>query len=339
VTHSAAALPDESDGIDVAGACEADDAPAAPSPGRLPRDDSSLELPELLNEVRRIEVQSRRLVSGVMAGGYASVFRGAGVEFDEVREFAEGDDPRSIDWNVTARTGRPFVKKYVDERELTLLFLLDLSPSMEGGFGPLSPRQVAARVCACLALAAMNHHDKVGLVAFGERVRRYVPPAKGLGHALRIVRDCLALRCDDARTRLVPALNLAARIVRRRAIVFLISDFLADGWQEAMRRCARRQDLVAVRLLAPELSPPEWGLMRVRDPESGRETVVDWSDERTRASYAGCVAAWRARVEEELRRAQVDRMDVVVPRVAGRDFVARALLDFFRMRELKGLKR
>jgi uncharacterized protein (DUF58 family) len=289
--------------------------------------------------VRRIEVQSRRLVSGVMAGGYASVFRGAGVEFDEVREFAEGDDPRSVDWNVTARTGRPFVKKYVDERELTLLFLLDLSPSMRGGFGPFSARHVAARVCACLALAAVNHHDKVGLIAFGERIVRHARPAKGITHAHRIVRDCLVLEGDGGRTRIAPALDLAARLVRRRAIVFLLSDFLTDGWEDALRRCALRQDVVAVRFLMPELEPPAKGLARLRDPETGTERVVDWGDRRTRESYLRRVAAWRARTEDVLRRAQVDRMDVAIPRVEGRDTVARALIEFFRMRELRGLRR
>jgi len=297
------------------------------------------ELSELLKEVRRIEVQSRRLAAGVMAGGYASVFRGAGLEFDEVREYAEGDDPRSIDWNVTARTGRPHVKKYVDERELTLLFLLDLSASMGGGFGVWSARQMAARVCACLALSAVRHHDKTGLIAFGGAVEKFVPPRKGIGHALRIVRDCLALPGGGARTRIEPALTLAAQVVRRRAVLFLVSDFLADGWQEPLALCARRHDVIAMRLLPPELSPPEAGLMRLRDPESGAERLVDWRSARVRAGYSQRVADWRRATEESLRRAGVDRMDVPLPRVPRRDAVARPILAFFRMRELRATKR
>jgi uncharacterized protein (DUF58 family) len=302
-------------------------------------DDREAELAELLEEVRRIEVQSRRLVTDVMSGGYTSVFRGAGIEFDEVREYVEGDDPRSIDWNVTARMGRPYVKKYVDERELTVLFLLDLSASMTGGFGVWSARQMATRVCACLALSAVRNNDKVGLVAFSDTVDRYVPPDKGIGHALRVVRDCLALPGSSERTDFVPALELASSVVRRHAILFLVSDFLATGWRQALTLCARRHDVIAVRLLPPELAPPEAGLMRVRDPETGREHVIDWRSPRVRSVYEARVDAWRRRTEEELRRAGVDRMDVPLPRVPDKDAVARPILRFFRMRELRGAKR
>ena len=160
--------------------------------GTSPHGDA--ELAELLAEVRRIEVQAKRLVASVMAGGYQSVFRGSGIEFDEVREYVEGDDPRAVDWNVTARVGRPFVKTFVDERELTVLFLADLSASMSTGFGYWSPRQMAARVCACMALSAVANNDRVGMIGFSGGVDEYVPARKGRGHALRVVRDCLALR-------------------------------------------------------------------------------------------------------------------------------------------------
>jgi uncharacterized protein (DUF58 family) len=302
-------------------------------------EDRDADLAELLAEVRRIDVQSRRLVTDVMAGNYLSVFRGAGVEFDEVREYAVGDDPRSVDWNVTARMGRPFVKKYVDERELTVLFLLDLSASMSGGFGVWSARQMAARVCACLALSATRNGDKVGLVAFSEGVDAYVPARKGFGHALRIVRDCLAMPARSVRTAPAPALEFVARAVRRRAIVFLVSDFLSPVAGPALSFCARRHDLIAVRLLIPELAPPGGGLVRVRDPESGAAAVVDWGSARVRAAYAARVAEWRALTEQELRRARVDLMDVPVPRAHGKDMVAGPILRFFRMRELRGAKR
>jgi uncharacterized protein (DUF58 family) len=302
--------------------------------------DPTKELAELLAEVRRIDVQSRRLVTGVMAGGYASVFRGEGLEVKDVREYAEGDDPRSIDWNVTARVGRPFVKTYVGERELTVLYLLDLSASMTGGWGAWSPRQVAARVCACLALSATRQGDKVGLLAFSDAVDAYVEPRKGIGHALRIVRDCLALPSQTVPTDPVPALEFVARGVRRRAIVFLVSDFLfGDGWQRILVRCARRHDVIAVRLLAPELEPPEGGLFRLRDPETGSVRVVDWSHGKTREEYLSRVRAWRERTAEDLRRAGVDRMDVPVPRLPAKDVVAGPIVRFFRMRELRGTKR
>ncbi|MFQ5505555.1 MAG: DUF58 domain-containing protein [Planctomycetota bacterium] len=302
------------------------------------------ELTELLEEVRRIEAQSSRLVTSVMAGGYSSVFRGSGIEFHELREYVDGDDPRSVDWNVTARVGRPFVKDYVEERELTLCFLLDLSASMSGGFGIWSARQMAARVCACLALAAIKNDDKVGLIAFSEAVDRFVPPRKGIRHALRIVRDCLALTGGSRGTELAPALEFASRALRRHAILFLVSDFLGEIPKTALTLCARRHDLVAVRLLTPELRPPEprpgdGGLVRLRDPESRRASVVDWKSARVRQAWLERVRAWRERTAGELRRAEIDLMDVPIPRSPDRDAVARPILEFFRMREQRGAKR
>ena len=279
-----------------------------------------VKLSELLAEVHRIEVQSNRLVTGVMAGSYSSVFRGSGVEFDEVREYAEGDDPRTVDWNVTARIGRPYVKKYVDERELTVMFVLDLSASMTGGFGHWSARQV-------------------GLITVSDSVNRFVPPRKGSGHALRIVRDCLALPASGTATDLVPALELASRVLRRHAIVFVVSDFLTDGWQHSLALCAQRHDVIAVRLLTPELSAPDGGLLRGRDPESGFETVTDWGSPRVRQAYAERVAAWDQATKQQLRRARVDRIDVEVPRQHDRGAVVRPILRFFRMREQRGAKR
>jgi len=301
--------------------------------------DSQDELTAVLDEVRRIEVQSNRLVTSVMAGGYSSVFRGAGIEFDEVREFVEGDDPRLIDWSVTARAGRPFVKKYVDERELTVVFLLDLSASMRAGSGVWSARQMAVRLCACLSLAAVRNHDKVGLIAFGRGVVRFVPPQKGRGHALRIVRDGLLLDGGPGRTEFAPALEYAARVLRRRAVLFVVSDFLGPPLGRALLRCASRHDVVAVRILSPELFPPDRGLCRLVDPESGAATLVDWNSERVRAAWLERVAAWRRRVDDELQRADVDCMDVPVPLVPDREAVARPILRFFRMREQRGAKR
>jgi uncharacterized protein (DUF58 family) len=303
-------------------------------------EDRRAELAEILEEVRRIDVRSRRLVADLAAGGYSTVFRGAGIEFDGVREYAEGDDPRSVDWNVTARTGRPFVKKYVDERELTVLFALDLSASMDAGSGALSPRRVAARVCACLALSAARSGDRVGLLAAGAGPDAWVPPGKGAAHALRVVRDCLALPSRAGAADLAPALEFVRRAIRRRAVLFLLSDFLVDGWRDALARCARRHDLVAVRLLGPELDlPAGGGLLRVRDPEGGGEVVIDAGHGPTREAWAARVARWRARTEEDLRRARVDLVDVPIPRTREADAVSGPLLRFFRMREQRGAKR
>lgn len=297
------------------------------------------ELAEILAEVRRIEVMGRRLAGGVMSGNYGSVFRGAGIEFDDVREYEEGDDPRSIDWGVTARTGRPFIRRYMDERERMVLFLLDLSGSMAGGFGPWSARQTAARVAACLALSAARNHDRTGLLTFGGEVGAFVPPRRGPRHVLRIVRDCLALPPLPGGSGLAPALEFAEGAVRRHAIVFVLSDFLTKGWEEAMARCARRHDVIAVRLLLPELDLPAAGLLRVRDPESGREAVIDAGSPRVRREWAAAADRWRASTALSIRRAGADRMDVPVPRTITPGAVAGPILRFFRMRELRGARR
>jgi len=301
--------------------------------------DQELELAELLEEVRRIDVQARRLVTDVMAGGYTSAFRGSGIEFDHVREYVEGDAQRSIDWNVTARMGRPFIKTYVDERELTVFFLLDLSASMAGGFGIWSARQMAARICACLALSATRNNDKVGLITFSDGVDKYVPATKGIGHALRIVRDCLALPASGVRTEVAPALEFASRVVRRHAVLFVVSDFLDVGWETALSLCARRHDVVAVRITTPEMTAPDGGLMRVEDPETGIRRVVDWSSPRVRAAYEARAAAHRAKTEDALRRAKVDLMDVPIGRERDKDMVARPIMQFFSMRQSRSAKR
>lgn len=298
----------------------------------------TLELAELLKEVRRIEVQSNRLVTDVISGGYSSVFKGSGIEFDEVREYVEGDDPRSVDWNVTARVGRPYIKKYIEERERTVMFLLDLSASMNGGFGIWSARQMAARICACLALSAVKNNDKVGFIGFTTEVDKYLPPKKGIGHTLRVVRDCLALPGNAAGTKLGPALEFASRVLRRKSILFVVSDFLNNNWEKELALCARRHDVIAVRLLVPELSAEQNGLMRVVDAESGAIRVVDWSNEKLRESYRKKVLKWRGENEEKFRRCKVDCLDVPVPRVADKDAVARPILKFFRMRELRGAR-
>ena len=199
--------------------------------------------------------------------------------------------------------------------------------------------QTAARICACLALSATRNNDKVGLIGFSDGVDKYVPAKKGVGHALRIVRDCLALPGGSGRTNLAPALEFTSRVVRRHAILFLVSDFLTDGWQHALGLCARRHDVIAVRLLPPELEPPDGGLLRLRDPESGRESVVDWGSPRVRAAYAERIAAWRQKTEDDLRRAKVDLMDVPILRDLDKDMIVRPILKFFRMRELRGMKR
>lgn len=286
----------------------------------------------VLEEVRRIGIVSRRFALRAAAGGSHPAFRGPGIQVDDVREYVDGDDPRSVDWNVTARSGRLHVKRTIDEREHTVLFLLDVGPTMDAGTGPLSPRQVAARACAALALSAVRGQDRAGLVAFGSRVAAVVPPRRGARHALRLVRDGLVLRGGPGRSDLVPALELATRSFRRGAVLFLVSDFLSGGWRDALARCARRHDVIALRLLAEDAGLPAAGLFRVRDAGTGEERVLDAGHPSVRAAWAARARAWRERTAEDLRLAGAGVVDLPVPKVRVHDVVGRPLRTFFAVR-------
>ena len=294
---------------------------------------------ELLAQVRRIQVRTNRMVSDVMAGGYSSVFRGSGIEFDEVREYAEGDDIRAVDWNVTARTGKPFIKKYVEERELTVLFLLDLSGSTDfgsvrrrSGVRVRSVRDTAAEFCACISLAAARNNDKAGLIGFSDRIERYVPAKKGSQHVSRLIRETLQLRGEGRGTDLAGALDYAARVQRKRAVVFLISDFFATGYSKALQRLARRHDLIAVRIHDPHTRElPTAGLLHLRDMETGEASWVDSGSRRVRAAYKERLRRWNQAFSDELRRSRVDSLEIHPEKG-----VADPILRFFRMRELRG---
>lgn len=303
--------------------------------------------PELLAEARRIQVRADRMVTDVMAGGYSSVFRGSGIEFDEVREFAEGDEMRSVDWNVTARVGRPFVKKFVEERELTVLFLLDVSASMAFGTSPPgSARRAVAATAAlfvgCVAFAAARNNDKAGLITFGDRVQRYVPAKKGRNHVLRLIREACEPPLATGRTDLAAALDYAGRVQRRRAVVFVVSDFYGADCKRQLRVLAQRHDVIAVRIRDPLAAGldrnggevPKLGLLRLADPETGRVVEVDTGNRRVRERLAANWRAERQRVLELCRSTKVDLLDVPTE-----GSVADPLVRFFRMRELRGAKR
>jgi uncharacterized protein (DUF58 family) len=307
--------------------------------------------PELLAEARRIQVRADRMVTDVMAGGYSSVFRGSGIEFDEVREFAEGDDLRSVDWNVTARQGRPFVKKFVEERELSVLFLLDVSSSM--GFGTAPPGRAGRRTAAttaalfvgCVAFAAARNNDKAGLVTFTDKVERYVPCKKGRNHVLRLIREACEPPQPRARTGLAQAIDFAGRVQRKHAIVFVVSDFLGADAVDALRRLAQRHDVIAVRVRDPFAAGldraagdvaalPAAGLLHLVDPETGATVHVDTASAAVRAAVQANWRAERQRLLEACRRAGVDLLDVPTE-----GSVADPLVRFFRMREVRGARR
>ena len=266
---------------------------------------------EILRKVRRIEITTRGLVNEVFSGEYHSVFQGRGMNFAEVREYQYGDDIRSIDWNVTARTGTPFVKLFEEERELTVMLAVDVSASGNFGTRMRMKGDVAVEICALLAFSAIKNNDKVGLILFSDRIEHFVPPRKGRRHALRVLRELLYRPAEGTGTDIAGALEYLARVTRRRAVVFLVSDFLGEGYERALSVAARRHDLVAVRVGdAREAAIPPMGFVEFEDPETGRRVVVNTSGRAFRERFGEGRAAARARVDEVFRRSKVDAIDV-----------------------------
>jgi uncharacterized protein (DUF58 family) len=284
---------------------------------------------DVLRQVRRIHLRARRLVQTLLGGEYHSAFKGAGLSFEEVREYQPGDDVRTIDWNVTARVGQPFIKRFVEERELTMLLVVDVSASARFGTGPLTKRTAAAELAALLALCATSNNDRVGLIAFTSEVERFVPPNKGPRHVLRVLRDVLAFEPRKPGTDLAAALDYVTKVQRRRAVVFVLSDFMGTGYEKAFRRAARKHDLVAVRTTDPrEAAWPAAGLVRVRDAETGEQFVVDTSDAGVRERFARQAAERAAAFTKVARGSQADVVEVGTD---GGHF--EALLGFFRRRD------
>jgi uncharacterized protein (DUF58 family) len=285
--------------------------------------------PELMQQIRRIQIRTNRAINDLLAGQYESVFKGQGMEFKEVREYVPGDDVRQIDWNVTARTGHPHVKVLAEERELTVMLMVDMSGS--GRFGSVNrfKNELAAELCAVLAFAAIRNNDKVGLVIFTEDVELYVPPKKGRQHVLRVIREVLFFEPARSGTNIPAALQYLNRVVTRRAVVFLVSDFMAEDYETPLRIAGRRHDLIAVTVTDPrEEVLPDAGLIAVRDTETGRELVVDSSDAEVRRQYALAARARTRQRDEILRRTGVDAIHIRTD-AAYLDEVHR----FFRMRE------
>ena len=284
---------------------------------------------EVLQRVREIQVRTGRHVADVLAGEYISVFKGRGMEFDEVREYTPGDEIRTIDWNVTARTGQPYVKRYVEERELTVLFVVDLSASGTFGTREKLKNGVAAELCALLSFSAIKNNDKVGLIIFTDIIELYIPPAKGTSHVLRLIRDLLNFKPRQTRTDIAQALDYLGRITHRKAVVFLVSDFLAEGYERPLRIVARRHDLIAISITDPrERELPRVGLIELEDAETGEIVVVDSGSFPVRRQYEAIARERAGRLAESFRSIGVDH----IPVVTGRDYV-RDLVRFFQARE------
>lgn len=283
---------------------------------------------EILKKVRHIEIYTRRLVNDVMAGEYHSVFKGRGMEFDEVREYTPGDDIRTIDWNVTARTGRPHVKRYVEERELTVVLCVDASSS--GAFGTTGEmkRELAINLCAVLAFSAIKNNDRVGLIIFTDQVEHYLPPKKGRKHVLRVIRDLLNFCPTRRSTNIAAALDYLNRVLSRRAVVFLVSDFLDANLKKPLAIANRRHDLIAVSVADPrEEDLPPIGFLEFEDAETGEIALVDTYNRRVREAFAQSARADRRQRENLFESLSVDYISLRT----GDSFVL-PLVHFFRER-------
>jgi uncharacterized protein (DUF58 family) len=285
--------------------------------------------PEVLRQVRLIDLRTRRLVNSVFAGEYRSIFKGQGMEFAEVREYQPGDEVRSIDWNVTARMRRPFVKRYIEERELTILLVVDLSGSTRYGTVNRFKAEMATELSAVLTMSAVRNNDRVGILLFTDRVEHVVPPAKGRRHALRIIRDVLVHSPAGRGTDLAGALEFAGRMLRQHAIVFVMSDAFDEGIERPLKRLSQRHDVVMATLEDPSESElPDIGLARFEDPETGEMLDVNTSDRGVRERFAAGAAAERVARRQLLRRLAIDE----IPMSTQTGYLE-PLLRFFRVRE------
>lgn len=284
---------------------------------------------EQLKAVRKIQIRTSHLVTDLFAGQYQSVFKGRGMEFAEVRLYQPGDDVRTIDWNVTARTGVPHVKRFNEERELTVMLLVDASASQYFGSVRQLKSALAAELGALFAFSAITNNDKVGLVIFTDRIELALPPRKGTHHVLRVIREVLSLRPASRGTDIAAALEHLSRVTKRRCVVFLISDFLDSGCRSALKIAARRHDVIAVVLNDPrEAMLPAVGLVELEEAETGARYMVDTGDARLRDAFARQTAAARAERDRMLRSADIDAIAVDTDKP-----YTQALLRFFRMRE------
>lgn len=290
----------------------------------------AVERRELLKKIRKIEIVTNRKVNEQLAGQYHSVFKGRGMSFDEVRPYQPGDEIRFIDWNVTARSSEVFVKRFVEERELTVMLLVDVSASLRFGSNAQYKREVAAELAALLAFSAVKNNDRVGLILFTGEVEHYVPPKKGRKHVLRLISEILAFSPKGRRTDVGAALGYLSRITQRKTISFVLSDFQAplESWDKALRIVARRHDVVPVIVRdAMEDELPDLGLVLTEDLETGAPVWVDTGSRRVRAHYAARAKAWRERLTQRFRRLKLDSITVET----GGGYV-RALVQFFELR-------
>jgi len=284
---------------------------------------------EILKKIRRIEIRTRRLVNDLFSGEYHSTFKGQGMEFEEVRQYQPGDDIRLIDWNVTARTGYPYVKKFREERELSVVLVVDASSSGQFGTHQRFKSETAAELCALLAFSAIKNNDKVGLIIFTDRIEKFVPPQKGRGHVLRIIREILFFRPEGVGTDVSGALEYFNRVIKRRSVVFLVSDYLCEDYQRPLQIANRKHDIIAMKITDPrETVFDDIGLIELEDAETGEILLVDTGSKRFRREFT-------ARADEDTRelKRSLQRINVDFINIRTDEQYINPLITFFRMRE------
>ena len=283
---------------------------------------------EIFRNVRRIELRTKRIVNNLFSGEYHSVFKGQGMEFDEVREYQYGDDIRMIDWNVTARTGTPHIKKFSEERELTVMLMVDASGSGDFGTGEQMKGQMAVEICALLAFSAIKNNDRVGLIIFTDRIEKYVPPRKGRSHVLRVIRELLYFKPEGKGTDIGNALDYMNKVIRRRSVVFVISDFLDNQWERPLQVANKKHDAVAIAISdLREKELPDVGLIELEDAETGEIMLVDTSDPALRKAFAK-EAVKNSREREKIFK----KRDVDFVEISTHESYVDPLVRFFRKR-------
>jgi len=283
---------------------------------------------DLARKIRQIQIYTSRAVNASFAGQYESVFKGRGMQFDEVREYTPGDDIRSIDWNVTARTGRPYIKRFVEEREMTVILAVDLSASGEFGTVNKMKNSLAAEFCAVVAYAAAKNNDKVGLLIFSDQVDLYIPPKKSSRHVLRLIRELLHFEMPKRKTSIPLALDYLGKVIRKRATVFLVSDFIETDFKKPLSLLNKRHDVIAVSVRdRAEIALPNAGLIEFADAETGEIILVDTSSRRFRQQYSGSSARRFGELNDMLKSANVDCISIGTDKPYVND-----LIEFFHMR-------
>ena len=283
---------------------------------------------ELIKKIKQIEIYTSRMVDASFAGQYESVFKGRGMQFDEVREYTPGDDIRTIDWNVTARTGKPHIKRFVEEREMTVVFAVDLSASGDFGTVNKAKNELAAEFCAVMAFAAAKNNDKVGLLIFADEVELYIPPKKGISHMLRLIRELLYFKMPKRKTNITQALDYLAKVITKKATIFLVSDFLETNFKKSLSLLNKRHDVIAVSVRDPaEISLPGIGLIELTDAETGEIVLIDTSSRQFRNRYGSACAQRFNELNNMLRTINVDCISIRTDKPYIQDLVR-----FFHMR-------